>query len=462
VKSLKIAARLFFLVVAVEVIPLCSLSQSSPGPVAGGNATQNEVGTTSEEIHLLVGHTMVLRTNSRLKRVLVGNPAVVTTSTTSPNEVVVTPIAPGASSILMWQENDKLREVQIFADIDVANLRGALKRSLPKEDVGVEGDEDKVVLTGTVSSQPIADQVAKMASQFAKSTVNSLQIALPSRQKEVLLKVRFVEVDRGKLQSFGINLLSTGGGNTVGSTTTQQFGNVGLGTQGTVPPSSLDVSSLLNIFLFRKDLNLGAAISDLQQKNILQILAEPNLMSVSGSPAKFLAGGELPYPVVTGGGAGSAGTVTIQFKPYGVKLEFTGEVENDGIIKLTVAPEVSSLDYGNSVTVSGFVLPAISTRRAETVVELKSGQSFGIAGLLDQRTTAQLSKLPGIADIPVLGLLFHSKSVNKQSTELMVFVTAELVDPLGSQPTLPPTPAMPYENMTSEQFDQNLHKKGDN
>jgi pilus assembly protein CpaC len=455
VKSLKIASRLFLLVVAVEVSTF-GLSQSSPAQATNRNAT------TSEEIHVLVGHSMVLRTEARLKRVLVGNPAVLTTSTTSPNEVVVTPIAPGASSVLMWQEDDKLRDVQIFADIDVTNLRGALKRSLPKEDVGVEGSEDKVVLTGTVSSQATADQVAKMASQFGKSTVNSLQIALPSRHKEVLLKVRFVEVDRGRLQSYGFNLLSTGAGNTIGSTTTGQFGGVGLGTQGAVPTSTLNVSNLLNIFLFRSDLNLGATISDLQQKNILQILAEPNLMSVSGSPAKFLAGGELPYPVVTGGAAGSLGTVTVQFKPYGVKLEFTGEVEDDGIIRLTVAPEVSSLDYGNAVTVSGFVLPAISTRRAETVVELKSGQSFGIAGLLDQRTTAQLSKMPGIADIPVLGLLFHSKSVNRQSTELMVFVTPELVDPLSSQPPLPPTPPMPYENMSAKQYDENLHKKGDN
>ena len=442
-------------------------------PTAIAEGAQGQAATSNQEVHLLVGHSIVIRTDSRLKRVLVGNPAVLTTETTSPNELVVTALAPGTSSVLLWQEDGKSRMIETFADIDVTTLRDALRRSLPNENVEVEGDADKVVLTGTVSSSATAEQIGKMAVPFAKDTVNSLQVALPGRQKEVLLKVRFVEVDRIRLESYGFNLLSTGAANTIGSTTTQQFGNIGLGTQNTLTgiigagnqgtTSQFSLSNLLNIFLFRPDLNLGATISDLQQKNILQILAEPNLLAVSGSPAKFLAGGELPYPVVTGGGAGSLGTVTIQFKPYGVKLEFTGVVENDGIIRLTVAPEVSSLDYGNSVTVSGFVLPAIATRRAETVVELKSGQSFGIAGLLDQRATAQLSKMPGIADIPVLGLLFRSRATNKNTTELMVFVTPSIVDPVNieaAQSAPQETPKMPIENMAVPDFDKNLNKSG--
>jgi pilus assembly protein CpaC len=404
---------------------------------------------------------------------LIGNPAILTTSTTSPNELVVTAIAPGASSLLLWQEDDQSRLIEAFADTDVTSLRSALRRSLPSETVEIEGDEDKVVLMGTVSSAAVAEQIAKMATQFTKSTVNSLQVAVPGRQKQVLLKVRFAEVDRRRLESYGFNLLSTGAANTIGSTTTGLFGTIGIGDKGLLTgtigagnqgtSSTFSVNNLLNIFLFRPDLNLGATIADLQQKDILQILAEPNLLAVSGSPAKFLAGGEVPYPVVTGGGAGNLGTVTIQFKPYGVKLEFTGEVGSDGVIKLTVAPEVSSLDYGNSVTVSGFVMPAISTRRAETVVELKSGQSFGIAGLLDERTTAQLSKVPGIANIPILGLLFHSKSNNKTTTELMVFVTPELVDPVNAESAPqagPGMPKMPLENGVPKNFDQNLQKTG--
>ena len=164
----------------------------------------------------------------------------------------------------------------------------------------------------------------------------------------------------------------------------------------------------MNIFLYRPDLNLGAMITDLEEKNIAQILSEPNLMARSGEPAKFLAGGEFPFPVVQGG-TGNGTAVTIVFKPYGVKLEFTATVVGDEI-RLKIAPEVSTLDFTNAVTISGFEVPALSTRRAETDVVLKNGQSFGIAGLLDRRTTIQLSKVPGIGDIPILGELFKSRS----------------------------------------------------
>jgi len=170
----------------------------------------------------------------------------------------------------------------------------------------------------------------------------------------------------------------------------------------------------------------------LQQRNVLQILAEPNLLAVSGEPAKFLAGGELPYPVLAG--AIGQQTITVQFKPFGVKLEFTGTVEGDDTIRLKVFPEVSSLDYTNAITIGGFVLPAIATRHAETVVQLRDGQSFGIAGLLDQRTTAQFDKVPGIGDIPVLGQLFRSRSVTALNSELLVIVTPTLVDPVA-EPT---------------------------
>lgn len=472
-KSFTLVSRLLVSVAMVATCRAQALPQPSPTqvetpPGASTDGPQNQGGTTNQEVHLLVGHSIMIRTDSRLKRVLVGNPSVLTTSTTSPNELVVTAIAPGASSVLLWQEDGSSRMIETFADIDVTGLREALRRSLPSETVDVEGDEEKVVLLGTVSSAATQDQISKMALQFSKSTVNSLQIAKAPRQKEVLLKVRFAEVDRRRLESYGFNLFSTGAGNTIGTITTKQFGNFGLGDQSSIGGSGssnkLSVSDLLNIFLFRPDLNLGATISDLQQKDILQVLAEPNLLALSGSPARFLAGGEVPYPVVTGGGtAGGLGTVTVQFKPYGVKLEFTGDVQDDGTIKLTVAPEVSSLDYGNSVTVSGFVMPAISTRRAETVVQLNSGQSFGIAGLLDQRTTAQLSKMPGIADIPILGLLFRSKSTNRSITELMVFVTPYVVDPFVSE-AIPEMkqdmPKQPLQNLAPNEFDDSLHSRG--
>ena len=439
-----------------------------PAAPAAQQGNENATAGNSEVVHILVGHTVVVRTDTRLKRVLVGNPAVVTTTTTSPNELAITAAGPGSSSVVLWQEDNSSRIVEVFADVDVSMLRDAIRTSFPREPISAEAEEGRVVLTGTASSQAVIDQIAKMSQPFAKDLVNSVHLS-QARQRQVMVKVKFAEVDRTKLTTFGINLLSTGAGNTPGSVTTQQFGNVSLGTTGGLTgtigagnrgtTTTETVSNLLNIFLYRPDLNLGAVIADLQQKNVVQILAEPNLLATDGQPATFLAGGELPYPVVTG--AAGQSTVSVQFKPFGVKLEFTGTIEADDVVRLKVYPEVSTLDYTNAVTISGFVLPAISTRNATTVVELKSGQSFGIAGLLDRRTTAQFSKVPGIGDIPILGQLFRSRSINKINSELLVIVTPIIVDPASDQGTVPPdAPKQPMEGLDPARFDKSVPRVG--
>ena len=415
-----------------------------------------QVPAENEVIRLLVGHSIVVRTDPRLTRVLVGNPAVVTTDTTAPNEVVVTATAPGSSSVVLWQENNQSRIIEVFADLDVSLLREATARNFQNEAIQVEAEEGRVLLSGTASSAAVADQIGKMAAPFSKDVVNSIRLAPPQRQKQVMLKVRFAQVDRSKLTAFGINLFSTGATNTLGTISTQQFAPPQLvaGESGSgkgVATSTLGLSDLLNVFLFRPDIDLGVAIRDLQQRNVLQILAEPNLLAASGEPARFLAGGELPYPVLSG--QLGQQTVSVQFKPFGVKLEFTGTIESDGTIRLKVFPEVSSLDYTNSITLSRFVLPAIATRHAETVVQLRDGQSFGIGGLLDQRTTAQFAKVPGIGDIPILGQLFRSRSVNTLNSELLVIVTPTIVDPVAEPTAAPELPRMPIAPLDQQQFD---------
>ncbi len=290
-----------------------------------------------------------------------------------------------------------------------------------------------------------------MGTPFSKEIVNSIQIALPHRQKQILLKVRFAQVDRTRLTALGINLFNTPGAKFFGSTGTQEFAPPQLVNPTNGLTSNIGLTDLLNIFLFRPDINLGATIRDLQQRNVLQILAEPDLLAANGEPARFLAGGELPYPVVSG--TNGQPTVSVQFKPFGVKLEFTANIESDDTIRLKVFPEVSSLDFTNAITISGFVLPAIATRHAETVVELRDGQSFGIAGLLDQRTTAQFSKVPGIGDIPILGQLFRSRSVSKTNSELIVIVTPTIVDPAAAPTTAPELPKMPIAPLDQKQFD---------
>lgn len=434
---------------------------AQPATAAAQQAAQPDNFAGNQVLHILVGHSVVIRTDARLRRVLVGNPAVITTATTAPNELVVTAIASGSSSVVLWQEDNRSRILEVFGDVDVSMLREAIARGFPNESIQVESEENRVVLTGTASAVPVAEQITKMAGPFSKELVNSIRIAQPGRQKQILLKVRFAQVDRAKLTQQGINLFNTPGAKFFGSTGTQEFAPPQLvkdTTQNNGFSSTIGLSDLLNIFLFRPDINLGATIKDLEQRNVLQILAEPNLLAANGEAAKFLAGGELPYPVVNG--SGNVTNVTVEFKPFGVKLEFTGIIEDDNTIRLKVFPEVSSLDFANAVTISGFVLPAIATRHAETTVELRNGQSFGIAGLLDQRTTVQYSKVPGIGDLPVLGLLFRSKSVNKTNSELVVIVTPTIVDPASDQAAPAVLPKAPIKSLDPKQFDPKIPSGG--
>src|SRR5262249_185325 len=215
------------------------------------------------------------------------------------------------------------------------------------------------------------------------------------------------------------------------------------------------VSDLLNLFAFRPDLNVGATLRLLQDKNLLEILAEPNLITVSGHEASFLAGGEFPYPVITttGSGVQTAPVVSIQFRPFGLKLNFTPTLEPNGLIHLKVQPEVSALDYSNALTIQGFLIPAISTRKAETEVDLHEGESFAIAGLIDNRVTQVVSRIPGFADLPILGHLFSSRSTQKSNTELLVLITPAIVKPFGPGQT-PALPQMPENFMRSIPQDQ--------
>ena len=229
-----------------------------------------------------------------------------------------------------------------------------------------------------------------------------------------------------------MTLFSTGAANTLGIIGTHQFdspsANIGAvpattsgryhrGQHGSVRrnwphkrrelPGAFGFTDVLNLFLFRPDLNLGAAIKALQQQNVLQILAEPNVMAVNGTESSFLAGGEFPFPVVQGG---TTNAVTVQFKEFGIRLNFVPHVMPNGVIRLKVSPEVSALDFANGLTISGFTVPALTSRKATTEVDLKDGQSFAIAGLMDNRTTEVASKIPVLADVPILGYLFKSRS----------------------------------------------------
>ena len=254
---------------------------------------------------------------------------------------------------------------------------------------------------------------------------------------QILLQVRFAEVNRAAISQFGINILSLPGAKNIGTISTKQFAPpqlVGSNTSST----AIGLSDLLNIFIFRPDINLAATIKALQEQNVLEILAEPNLMTESGKDASFLAGGEFPFPILqSSGGSGGFAGITIQFKEFGVRLNFTPTLTPDGLIHLKVKPEVSSLDFTNALTLQGFVIPALATNRVESEMDLTDGQSFAIAGLLDNRVTEQLQKIPGIGDIPILGKLFQSRSVNKSKNELLIVVTPRIVHPVPADKPAP-------------------------
>jgi pilus assembly protein CpaC len=235
--------------------------------------------------------------------------------------------------------------------------------------------------------------------------------------------------------------LTTGqyGGSTISTTSTTTQTNGSATTTSTAPtPPTINLTNPLNLFLFRSDINFGVVVQALQQKNLLQILAEPNLIAVNGKEASFLAGGEFPFPIVQPGQGFTA--VSISFKEFGVRLRFTPVIMPNGNIHLRVVPEVSELDFADGLTISGFNIPALSTRRADTEFELQDGQSFVIAGLMDNRVTQIANKFPGLGDIPILGNLFKSKNLQKSNSELMVLCTVHRISPSTQAPEGPKNP----------------------
>jgi pilus assembly protein CpaC len=387
-----------------------------------------------------------INTKARLRKVYVANPVILETYTADPNQIIVTAKAPGVSTVVLWDEDGQSKTYMISSDINVEDLDAAFKQSLSTSKIQVEGTEGRVILKGTVSNAAALDSALKLASLYSKDVASSLSIN-PADVKQVWLKVRIVEVDRAKLTQFGLNFMSALGKVTSGTTTSQfpSTTTVGLPTLGSDAKSysTVSASDPLNFFLYSTQLNIGVTIKDLENKQILQILAEPTIVTLSGEKANFLAGGEFPFPVVQGG-TGGLNSISVQFRPYGVKVEFTPYVNDDGTIALKIAPEVSALDYANAAVISGYTIPAIATRRADTQVLLRSGQSFAISGLLDRRTTDSLQRTPGAANLPIIGQLFRSKSLNHSVNELVVIVTPTTIDPLTdkSVPELP-TPVIP-------------------
>ena len=416
-----------------QALPLSA--ETHPLPVPG----QNPASPTEQpagELSLVVGKTQIVSSYAPIESVSVGFAEVAEVQAVSPHEVLVNAKAPGSTSMIIWQQGGgkllfdvNVRPNPFVADARVDNVRREIALELPGQNIAVSSENDAVFLRGTARDLLSVQRAALIASTAGK-VVNLMYVGTPPPEIQILLKVRFASVDRSNLAQLGASLFSTGVGNTIGATGTGQYPSASLASSGQASATGAFVlSDILNLFLFNKNINLGTVITALQQKNLVQVLAEPNLLAQNGKEASFLAGGQVPYPVFQGTTSGG-GSITIQFKEYGVRLDFIPTITPNGNIRLQVAPEVSALDYSNAVTISGFSVPALTVRRVETEVELQDGQSFAIGGLLDRSVTKTLSKIPFIGDVPILGKLFQSRSVTQNNTELIVIVTPQIIRPL--------------------------------
>ena len=393
------------------------------------------------EVKLVEGRGELLRFQKDIQRVVISEPKIADAIVISPREVMVNAKGPGHTTLIIWEDGADPAQYEVEVGKDTSEwdaFRKQIEESANGSKVSVTGSGETIVLSGPVKSAEDSKRLAGMAQTRAKTVINLLQAPPAPEPRQILLQVKFAAVDRVALSQFGFNLFSTNS-TTMGGLSTEQFTPPRFSQLqvqgGQVPSTTVNFSDLLNLFAFRPDINLGATIKALQERNLLQILAEPNLIVLEGKDASFLAGGSFPFPTITTtptGGA-TAPVITVQFKPFGVKLDFTPTVTPQGSIDLKVAPEVSTLDFANAVTLQGFLIPALSQRRAETEVILKDGESFAIAGLIDNRVIETLDKVPGIGDIPILGRLFRSRSTQKSTDELLVVITPHFVKPLSPE-----------------------------
>jgi pilus assembly protein CpaC len=387
------------------------------------------LGQSAEDLRITVGKSIVIDYPADIRQISTSNPEIVDASPVTTREILLNAKGLGSATMVVWSKADQRMFYNVTVELNLEPLRSILQDTFPNENIEIHSSRDSLSLNGTVSDKNVADRVVALSASFAKTVVNNLQLAPGPIEKQILLRVKFAELDRSKAQQFGVNLVSTGALNTIGSVSTGQFSSATVLPGSAGSPTKVTVTDALNFFAFRPDLNISAFIKALEQENVLQILAEPNLVTTNGKEANFLVGGEFPVPILQG--VGAAGAVTIQFKEFGIRLLFTPQMTGNKTIKLALRQEVSTIDYANAVTLQGFLIPALATRRAETNVELGEGQTFVVAGLMDNRETDAFSKIPVISSIPILGSLFKSKIENKNSTELVMLVTPEVTEALG-------------------------------
>ncbi len=391
----------------------------------------------AQVLRLRVGHSKVLRTAFPITRISVADPEIADIILISEKEVYVNGLAPGVTNLSLWGKS-RFTTATVTVEADVSLLKEKLHQILPKEKIGVEAAGDTVVLSGEVSG-PVAQETAiSLAAPYAggkkEKVVNLMHVG---GVQQVLLEVRVAEIQRNLLDRIGINTtIATPSGNfgvtnVSGSSIATVISNLTGNTLAAISQPNVALTGLTGAAGFKAGGMLWTMFFDLlKQKNLGRVLAEPNLVTTSGQEASFLAGGEFPVPVPQSG-VGGGTTVTIDWKKFGTQLVFTPVVLDDGKIAMNVNPEVSEIAPELGVVINNFTVPGIRTRRMNTHLETKDGQTFAMAGLLQNIDHDILNKYPIVGDIPILGNLFRSNSWQNNETELVVMVTPHLVKPLA-------------------------------
>ena len=430
-----------------DVVHSCAVACLTAAILVQGAAAQ-PAQQTARELVLTVGKSLVVNSAGTIERVAVGFGDFAQARVLGPKEVLLDGRAPGETSLIIWQQGGNTLYFDVVvkpnnsaAKVRLEDLRRQLQEELPDQQIAASIQGDLVFLRGTAKDLPSADRAINIASTAGK-VVDLLYVELPPADVQVLLKVQFAVIDRTIESDLGLNLFSTGTGNTVSSVSTGQFSpptltNSSSSTSGSsTGPPTFTLSQALNLFMFSNGLNLGATLKALEQRNLAEILAEPNVLAINGKPASFLSGGKFPYPIVQGSST-AAPSVTIAFQEFGVRINFLPLITPRGTIRLDVAPEVSALDYADGITLSGFTVPALTVRNMQTEIELKDGQSFAIGGLLDKRLTETIERIPLLSSIPLLGKLFQSRQKIKENNELLVIITPQIVRPIPAGQPLP-------------------------
>jgi pilus assembly protein CpaC len=418
---------------ALLLSPTVVLGQQPAEPSITAPVPTPQSDTEFPKIGLTAGRSTILTTDFDITRVAITNPAIADAVVVQPREMLIDGKAPGTVSLIVWGAGTR-KQYDVVVDAGVLGLEQQLKALFPGEDIRVSVNDEALILSGSVSSNAVMLKAAEIAmlSNAKFKVINLLQLPGGTESQQVMLQVRFAEVNRQAVKELGASY-SVNRTDWAGRATTGQFASPEIDDSGTT------FSDLLNLFFFWRSEGIGVVIKALQQRGLFQSLAEPNLIAYNGKEASFLAGGEFPVPYASG----NQGQITIQFKEFGIRLNFTPTIAGD-VIRLKVRPEVSTLDFNNGVTLDGFRIPALTTRRAETEVELRDGQSFAIAGLLDNVSQSDSASIPILSAIPIIGTLFKSKADRATRTELMVLITPRLVRALDPD-EVPPLPTQPRE-----------------